>query len=236
MKLTGWIFCSMIPIKFRSNEICEEEEIGYEKNSKSGITHPGRRYDDVFNGMWEQTGGDNRGTRDNDSRGGFPPQLTRRQKRRQQKRPGRTTASSLRSVFFSWCSIPRWTRQTKGLYQALDDAGLNYTVDQQNASGDQPTCQTIASKLVNDGDDLILAIATPAAQAVAGATTDIPILLTAVTDPAESDLVESNDVPGGNVSGTSDLTPRKGAGRFIKADSSGCTDHWRTLLLSRVQF
>ncbi|WP_349948052.1 ABC transporter substrate-binding protein [Lacrimispora sp. BS-2] len=97
----------------------------------------------------------------------------------------------------------------KGFIQALDDAGLNYTVDQQNASGDQPTCQTIASKLVNDKDDLILAIATPAAQAVAGATSDIPILMTAVTDPAASDLVESNDNPGGNVSGTSDLTPVK---------------------------
>lgn len=97
----------------------------------------------------------------------------------------------------------------KGFIQALDDAGLNYTVDQQNASGDQPTCQTIASKLVNDGDDLILAIATPAAQAVAGATSEIPVLVTAVTDPAASDLVESNDMPGGNISGTSDLTPVK---------------------------
>lgn len=97
----------------------------------------------------------------------------------------------------------------KGFIKALDDAGLNYTVDQQNASGDQPTCQTIASKLVNDGDDLILAIATPAAQAVAGATSEIPVLITAVTDPAASDLVESNEVPGGNISGTSDLTPVK---------------------------
>lgn len=97
----------------------------------------------------------------------------------------------------------------KGFIKALDDAGLNYTVDQQNAAGDQSTCQTIASKLVNDGNDLILSIATPAAQAVAGATSDIPVLVTAVTDPAASDLVESNDAPGGNVSGTSDLTPVK---------------------------
>lgn len=97
----------------------------------------------------------------------------------------------------------------KGFIKALDDAGLNYTADQQNAAGDQSTCQTIASKLVNDGSDLILSIATPAAQAVAGATSDIPVLVTAVTDPAASDLVESNDAPGGNVSGTSDLTPVK---------------------------
>lgn len=97
----------------------------------------------------------------------------------------------------------------KGFVKALDDAGLNYVVDQQNAAGDQSTCQTIASKLVNDGSDLILSIATPAAQAVAGATTDIPVLVTAVTDPAASDLVASNEAPGGNVSGTSDLTPVK---------------------------
>lgn len=97
----------------------------------------------------------------------------------------------------------------KGFIKALDDAGLNYVADQQNAAGDQSTCQTIASKLVNDGSDLILSIATPAAQAVAGTTTDIPVLVTAVTDPAASDLVASNDAPGGNVSGTSDLTPVK---------------------------
>lgn len=97
----------------------------------------------------------------------------------------------------------------EGFVAALDDAGISYEIDQQNAQGDQSACQTISEKLVNDGNDLILAIATPAAQAVAGATSDIPILVTAVTDPADSGLVESNEVPGGNVSGTSDLTPVK---------------------------
>lgn len=96
-----------------------------------------------------------------------------------------------------------------GFFAALDEAGIAYEADQQNASGDQSTCQTIAEKLVNDKDDLILAIATPAAQAVAGVTSDIPILLTAVTDPADAALVDTNEAPGGNVSGTSDLTPVK---------------------------
>lgn len=95
----------------------------------------------------------------------------------------------------------------KGFFAALDDAGIAYEADQQNAAGEQSTCQTIAEKLVNDKDDLILAIATPAAQAVAGVTSDIPILLTAVTDPADAGLVADNAAPGGNVSGTSDLTP-----------------------------
>ncbi len=95
----------------------------------------------------------------------------------------------------------------EGFFAALDDAGIKYEADQQNASGDQTACQTISEKLVNDQDDLILAIATPAAQAVVGVTDEIPVLVTAVTDPAESGLVASNDAPGGNVSGTSDLTP-----------------------------
>lgn len=95
----------------------------------------------------------------------------------------------------------------EGFFAALDEAGIKYEADQQNASGEQSNCQTIAEKLVNDGNDLILAIATPAAQAVAGVTSEIPVILTAVTDPAESGLVEDNALPGGNVTGTSDLTP-----------------------------
>ena len=96
-----------------------------------------------------------------------------------------------------------------GFIKALDDAGIKYEVDLQNASGEQSACDTISEKLVNDGNDLILAIATPAAQAVAGKTEEIPILVTAVTDPESAGLVASNDAPGGNVSGTSDLTPVK---------------------------
>ncbi len=100
-------------------------------------------------------------------------------------------------------------QSNEGFFAALDDAGIKYEADQQNASGEQVNCMTIAEKLVNDGNDLILAIATPAAQAVAGVTEEIPILLTAVTDPAASGLVNDNANPGVNVSGTSDLTPVK---------------------------
>lgn len=99
----------------------------------------------------------------------------------------------------------------QGFVDALADAGYvdgeKIKIDYQNAQGDQSNANTIATKLVNDNNDLILAIATPSAQAVANATKDIPVLVTAVTDPAGSGLVASNDAPGGNVSGTSDLTP-----------------------------
>ena len=57
--------------------------------------------------------------------------------------------------------------------------------------------------------DLIYAIATPAAQTVANLTKDIPIVGSAITDYVGAKLVKSNDVPGGNVTGTSDMNPIK---------------------------
>lgn len=95
----------------------------------------------------------------------------------------------------------------KGFFEALDDLGIQYEEEQQNASGEQSNCQTIASGFVNDGVDMIFAIGTQAAQSSAAATEDIPIVLTAVTDPASSGLVESNEAPGKNVTGTSDMNP-----------------------------
>ena len=95
-----------------------------------------------------------------------------------------------------------------GFIAGLDEAGIAYEITSDlNASGDQSACQTSATTLVNDGNDLILAIATPAVEACAGATEEIPIVGTAVTDFAESGLVDSNDAPGGNITGSSDLTP-----------------------------
>ena len=95
----------------------------------------------------------------------------------------------------------------EGFIAALDASGIKYEVDQQNASGEQTICGTIAEKFVNDGKDLIYTIATPAAQAVAGQTTDIPIVGSAITDYIEAGLVDSNDAPGGNVTGSSDMNP-----------------------------
>ena len=46
-------------------------------------------------------------------------------------------------------------KTNEGFVAALDDAGIKYEIDQQNAAGEQSACQTIAEKLVNDKDDLI---------------------------------------------------------------------------------
>ncbi|MCR8985033.1 ABC transporter substrate-binding protein [Brevibacillus laterosporus] len=79
--------------------------------------------------------------------------------------------------------------------------------DLQSAQGNMDTAIQIAKKFTGDKVDLILAIGTPAVQAVAQTTTDIPILFTAVTDPVSAGLVKSMDKPGGNVSGTTDMNP-----------------------------
>ncbi len=104
-------------------------------------------------------------------------------------------------------------KSREGFVAALAEAGYKdgdkINIELQNAQGDQSNLKTISQKFVSDGKDLILAIATPSAQAIANETTDIPILITAVTDPADSGLVETNEAPNCNISGTSDLTPIK---------------------------
>lgn len=82
--------------------------------------------------------------------------------------------------------------------------GENIKIDYQNAQGDQTNLNTIVQKFVADKSDLIVAIATPSAQAAANATSDIPVLFSACTDPVGSGLVTSLDKPGKNVTGTSD--------------------------------
>lgn len=82
--------------------------------------------------------------------------------------------------------------------------GETMTVDYQNAQNEQANLKTICQKFAANNYDLIIAIATPSAQAALGETTEIPIIFSAVTDPLAAELVESLDVPGGNVTGTSD--------------------------------
>ena len=83
--------------------------------------------------------------------------------------------------------------------------GENVEIDQQNAQGDQANLKNISDRFVNNKVDLILAIATPAAQSAANTTKDIPILATAITDFVSAKLVKSNEKPETNVSGTTDL-------------------------------
>ncbi|MFA7078526.1 MAG: ABC transporter substrate-binding protein [Syntrophomonas sp.] len=92
--------------------------------------------------------------------------------------------------------------------QELDKQGFKdgekVVIDYQNAQGDQTNLKTICQKFVNNKYDLIIAIATPSAQAAVGETKDIPIVFSACTDPVGSGLVSNLEKPGQNVTGTSD--------------------------------
>lgn len=132
----------------------------------------------------------------------------------------------------------------KGVIKGLADEGYhegkNVKFDYQNAQGDQSNLKTMASKLVNEDNDVLVGITTPASQALANATTKIPIVLGAVTDPHGAGLVKNNKKPGGNITGVSDQAPLARDLKLIKefmphmktlgiiytsSDSSATTEH-----------
>lgn len=103
-------------------------------------------------------------------------------------------------------------------HQALDDSregfvdrlteeyGDRIEWDIQNANGDLSTLQSISEMLARE-NDILYAIATPAAQALAGIESEKPIFFAAVAAPVEADLVDSFEEPGRNLTGTTNLGP-----------------------------
>ena len=108
-------------------------------------------------------------------------------------------------------SHPALDATAQGFIDALAEAGYvegeNVTYDEQNAQGEMANATTIAQKFVGDQVDLILSIATPTSQAAVQATTDIPIVFAAVTDPVAAGLVANETAPEANVTGVSDMLP-----------------------------
>lgn len=129
------------------------------------------------------------------------------------KKENSSSVTPIKIGIIQYVQHPALDSARQGFIDGLAEAGFEdqkqITIEYENAQADQSNTSTIADKFVSDKKDLILAIATPAAQAVANKTNDIPILVTAVTDPASAGLVKANDIAGGNVSGTSDLNPVK---------------------------
>lgn len=102
-------------------------------------------------------------------------------------------------------------RANEGFQDGLEEAGFtigkDVVIDFQNAQGDQSNLDTITKQFASDKKDLVCAIATPAAVQMASASSDIPIVGTAITDYEAAKLVDSNEEPGRNVTGTSDMNP-----------------------------
>ncbi|ATE61532.1 ABC transporter substrate-binding protein [Thauera sinica] len=93
----------------------------------------------------------------------------------------------------------------EGLAAAGFEEGKNLKWQYQSAQGNTGTAAQIARKFIGDRPDVIVAIATPSAQAVAAATKEIPLVYTAVTDPMAAQLVPSMAASGTNVTGVSDV-------------------------------
>ncbi|MBQ8646816.1 MAG: ABC transporter substrate-binding protein, partial [Oscillospiraceae bacterium] len=98
---------------------------------------------------------------------------------------------------------------TQGFQDALKaEFGDAVEFEFANAQNDTATCATIANGFVSSGVDLIMANATPALQAAAAATADIPVLGTSVTEYGVALGIDGfTGTVGGNISGTSDLAP-----------------------------
>ncbi|GAB7308098.1 ABC transporter substrate-binding protein [Enterococcus gallinarum] len=95
----------------------------------------------------------------------------------------------------------------EGLAEGGYKEGENLTLEYQNAQNSQDNLKSMSEKLVKNSPDLLLGIATPAAVSLANETTDIPIVVTAVTDLVEAKLADTNEAPGRNITGTSDMVP-----------------------------
>ncbi|MEB7448181.1 ABC transporter substrate-binding protein [Arthrobacter koreensis] len=104
----------------------------------------------------------------------------------------------------------------KGMSENGYPEGEGVEYDYQNAQGDQATATQIAAGFASSDLDLVFAIATPAAQSVAQAVGNIPVVFSAVTEPVEAGIVDSWDAPGANITGTSNLGPVEDQMALIK--------------------
>ena len=101
----------------------------------------------------------------------------------------------------------------EGFLAGLEEEGIkegdNLTVEVKNAAADMGTAGQIADGFVSDKVDLICAIATPSAQSAYNAAMDaeIPVIYTAITDPVAAELATEDQMPVGEVTGTSDKLP-----------------------------
>ncbi len=110
---------------------------------------------------------------------------------------------------------------TQGVKNALDSAGIEYDVQVGSSGSADSDCQSYAEQMASSGNySAIIAVATPAAvsaySAVRNASSNIPVIFCAVSDPVAAGLVNSVDEPGNNCTGTSDAIDIAGQVKLIK--------------------
>ena len=104
--------------------------------------------------------------------------------------------------------------------------GVNIDIDYKNGNGDQNTMKSIADQFMADGSDIVIGIATPAAQALQNASQgNIPVIFAGVSDPLGAKLVTSLEKPGANITGATFSNNNEGTLGFI----GDITPHVKTI-------
>lgn len=128
---------------------------------------------------------------------------------------------TLKVGIIQYMSHPSLDNCYNGIVEALNGSGLKVTIDRQMGSSNSADsdCINFAKNMVASNYDMIIAIATPAAQAAFAAVedTDIPVIFCAVSDPVSAKLVDSMEKPGQNCTGTSDVLDLKAQVEMIQA-------------------
>ena len=129
--------------------------------------------------------------------------------------------SVLKIGIIQYMSHPSLDNCYNGIISALENSGIEYTVDYQTGSSSSADadCTNFAKNMVAANYDMIIAIATPAAKAAFAATddTESPVIFCAVSDPIAAGLVESMEAPGYICTGTSDVLDLEAQVAIIKA-------------------
>lgn len=124
---------------------------------------------------------------------------------------GQAAAAQKKVMISTIVEVPQLVETKEGVLKGLAESGFedgrNIKVEYQTANGNASTQQQIAKKFVGDGADLIIAITTPTAQAMASVTSSVPIVFATVTDPVKAKLIPQFKAPGGNITGVSDAPP-----------------------------
>jgi putative ABC transport system substrate-binding protein len=102
---------------------------------------------------------------------------------------------------------PSLNASVQGFKNALAESGLEVVFAEHNAQNNVATSQQIVTQIIGEKPDLILTVGTMTSQQTVNKIKDIPILFTAVTDPVTAQLVDSMAKPGGNMTGTTDMSP-----------------------------
>lgn len=108
------------------------------------------------------------------------------------------------------------------------------TFDYENAQGDMTTLNTIAQSMVDDGKDAVVAIATPAAQAMVNLESEIPVFYISVSDPIAAGVITTVDSPDKNATGTSNAIPVEEMFKLADSLTPGCTTYGLIYCTSEV--